>query len=155
MTLTIRPARPADAVAACEVLRRSIREICIADHRNDSAILEAWLANKTPETVRSWLTSSGGFSVVAEVDGHVVGVARVGANHKVALCYAVPEVLHKGVGKALLAALETEARANNVPALELTSTRTAHAFYLRNGFQDTGTNQSMFGLTGIGMRKEL
>lgn len=43
-----------DARAACEVLRRSILECCVDDHRNDPAILAKWLRNKTPEIVESW-----------------------------------------------------------------------------------------------------
>lgn len=155
MDFTIRAALPRDAAGACEVLRHSIQEICVADHHHDPSILEAWLRNKTVATVRGWIESLHGFTVVAEANGRLVGVARVGGNHMVVLCYAVPEVLHQGVGKAMLGALETEARARGVAALELTSTQTAHAFYLRNGYRDTGQNESMFGLTGIGMRKEL
>jgi GNAT superfamily N-acetyltransferase len=155
MDFTIRAALPGDAAGACEVLRRSIQEICVADHRHDPAILEAWLRNKTVATVRGWIEAPLGFTVVAEAGGRLVGVARTGGNNMVVLCYAVPEVLHQGVGKAMLGALETEARTRGVSALELKSTQTAHAFYLRQGYRDTGANESMFGLTGIEMRKEL
>jgi hypothetical protein len=34
-----RVASPADAPAACAVMRRSIMELCIADHHNDPEIL--------------------------------------------------------------------------------------------------------------------
>jgi hypothetical protein len=44
-----RRARVEDAAAACDVMRRSITELCLADHANDPTILEAWLANKTPD----------------------------------------------------------------------------------------------------------
>jgi hypothetical protein len=37
-----------DAPAACDVLRRSISELCVADHGNDPTILARWLSNKTP-----------------------------------------------------------------------------------------------------------
>jgi len=47
--MKIRDARVVDAPAARQVLRRSIIELCVADHRNDPAILTKWLANKTPE----------------------------------------------------------------------------------------------------------
>jgi hypothetical protein len=36
--MEIREAMTEDAPAACEVLRRSISELCVADHRNDPAI---------------------------------------------------------------------------------------------------------------------
>jgi hypothetical protein len=51
--MEIRDAVPADAAAACAVLRRSIVELCGLDHRSDPEILARWLANKTPEIVAS------------------------------------------------------------------------------------------------------
>jgi quinol monooxygenase YgiN len=39
----IRAARPEDAPAACDVLRRSITELCGADHHDDPEILRRWL----------------------------------------------------------------------------------------------------------------
>jgi hypothetical protein len=71
MSITVRPAAEADAVVACDVLRRSIRELCVADHGHDEQVLSAWLANKTPENVRAWITSASSFAVVA-VDGSEV-----------------------------------------------------------------------------------
>jgi hypothetical protein len=45
-------------------LRRSIRELCVADHGHNEHVLSAWLADKTPENVRAWITSPSSFSVV-------------------------------------------------------------------------------------------
>jgi hypothetical protein len=53
--MEIRDAVPEDASAACQVLRQSIAELCVADHGNDPAILTRWLSNKTPEIVASWI----------------------------------------------------------------------------------------------------
>ena len=55
----------------------------------------------------------------------------------------------------MLAALETEARARGISALELESTRTARAFYRRNGYVETGEKVGMFAVVAVGMRKEL
>jgi hypothetical protein len=57
--VTIRDAAPGDAVAASAVLRESISRLCVADHGNDPAILNAWLANKQPETVAAWVVQKG------------------------------------------------------------------------------------------------
>ena len=54
-----------DAAQACEVLRRSISELCIADQHNDPAILDRWLANKTPENVAAWITNTEDSVLVA------------------------------------------------------------------------------------------
>jgi hypothetical protein len=37
--MEIRDATLSDAAAACEVLRQSISELCVADHHNDPEIL--------------------------------------------------------------------------------------------------------------------
>jgi hypothetical protein len=57
--MEIRDATVEDAAPACEVLRRSITQLCVADHANDPAILMPWLANKTPEIVASWIARPG------------------------------------------------------------------------------------------------
>jgi hypothetical protein len=41
-----RIATPGDAEQAIEIIRRSIEDLCIADHRGDQDILRLWLANK-------------------------------------------------------------------------------------------------------------
>ena len=69
--MKIRDAVPEDAQAACEVVRRSIIELCAADHHNDPAILERWLANKTAEIVASWIRQPGN-SVLVAVEGNAV-----------------------------------------------------------------------------------
>ena len=63
--MEIRDAGPVDAAPVCAVLRRSITELCVADHRNDPAILERWLANKTPEIVASWIGQPASSMLVA------------------------------------------------------------------------------------------
>jgi predicted transcriptional regulator len=71
--MEIRDAIPEDAPAACEVLRRSISELCGADHRNDPVILGRWLANKTPEIVASWTVRPENSVLVAVEDGSILG----------------------------------------------------------------------------------
>jgi len=106
MGIEIRIAAPEDAFAACDVLRRSITECCVQDHRNQAETLQAWLGNKTPENVCNWFTSPSNFSLVAERDGVVVGVALLTQAGKLSLCYVLPEVLHQGIGKAMLHGIE-------------------------------------------------
>src|SRR5574343_1734661 len=108
-SLEVRPAEVSDAVAACTVLRRSIAECCAQDHKQDPAILAAWLGNKTPEMVASWFASPTNYSVVAVQDGVVVGVALLTGAGKLALCYLLPEARGQGVGKALLERVEAQA----------------------------------------------
>jgi GNAT superfamily N-acetyltransferase len=137
MTPWVRKATPADAEAACAVIRRSIAESCIEDHHRDPAVLAAWLANKTPESVRSWIASPDAFGVVAESDGAIVGFAMLTVPGEISLCYLVPEAQGLGIGRAMLTTLEDEAARRHVAELTLRSTESAHRFYLRLGFVDS------------------
>jgi GNAT superfamily N-acetyltransferase len=155
MKTVIRTARPEDAVAACGVLRRSISECCIEDHRNDEAILSAWLDNKTPQTVEAWFLSPSNFSLVAIVGEQVAGVAMLTRAGKVVLCYVAPEQRFTGIGKALLHGLEAQAKEWGLSSLQVASTLTAKSFYLRNGYQSGGTARCVFGIEAITFSKRL
>jgi GNAT superfamily N-acetyltransferase len=153
MQVSVRQATVDDADAACACLRRSIVECCTLDHRGDRAILDAWLRNKTPANLREWFSAPLAYAVVAELAGEIQGVAMLGGNGTVALCYLLPEARFHGTGRAMLAALEQEAKRRGLSEIVLYSTRTAHEFYLRNGYADTGVEVEAFGLQSPEMRK--
>ncbi|MGH8810194.1 MAG: GNAT family N-acetyltransferase [Noviherbaspirillum sp.] len=155
MTTEIRTARPEDAVSACNVLRRSISECCTEDHRNDAAILSAWLGNKTPETVRTWFQCSSNHSLVAVNGDELAGIAIMTRQGKIVLCYVAPEARFTGAGRALLQALETRAREWGLGVLQVASTATAKSFYARNGFVAGGVTQSAYGTEAISFSKRL
>lgn len=146
MGIEIRTAVPDDATAVCAVLRRSIMECCAEDHQNCPTILASWLGNKTPETVATWFTTPSNFTLVAVSEGEVVGVALLTQAGKVSLCYVLPEVMHRGIGKALLYGLEDQARAWGIGIIKLKSTVSAGDFYARNGYINGGKEMSCFGL---------
>jgi len=132
--MQIRPARADDAIAACDVLRRSITELCEADHENDPARLARWLANKTPDCVLGWIADS--HVLVAEDGGRIVGVAALTGSGHVTLNYVAPEMRFKGVSKALLRAAEDTARQLGCRVCTLESTRTAERFYRKAGYRE-------------------
>ena len=74
--MKIRSARTDDAAAACETMRRSIAELCTADHNDDPEILRRWLSNKTPEIFRTWIKPENSLLVAIE-DSDVVAVGCV------------------------------------------------------------------------------
>ena len=141
---TARIAEPRDAEPAVAVLRRSITELCVPDHRNDPATLQAWLANKTVENFLSWLTSANNFCVVTELDNEVNGVGLVNRDGEVQLCYIAPESQHHGFGGAILTALEQQAGVWGLDKLRLGSTLSARAFYERHGYRPTGESTCGF-----------
>ena len=146
MSLEIRIAASTDAFAACKVLRRSITECCVPDHRNDATILDAWLGNKTPQMVANWFSSPTNFSLVAIDGDELVGVALLTGAGKLALCYLLPEARGKGIGKALLARIEDQACSWGVKALQLHSTSAGAPFFAAQGYADAGKVRSPFGV---------
>jgi GNAT superfamily N-acetyltransferase len=155
MKMEIRVAKPDDAASACKVLRRSISECCADDHRNDAAILSAWLGNKTPETVESWFLSPSNFSLVAVAADEIVGVAMLTRAGKIVLFYVSPEVRYSGTGKALLHGLEAQAREWGLRAIQVDSTISARSFYLRNEFVAGAEKTTCFGIPVTSYSKKL
>ncbi len=154
MGTLIRRATLEDAAAVCAVVRRSIAECCAEDHLNDAALIDMWLKNKTVTNTQAWLENPHACSVVAEVDGSVVGFGMSQAG-EVLLCYLVPEARFKGIGKSMLQALEAHALETGVLTLRLESTLTALPFYERNGFRQTGPAVPTFGITVHPMAKTI
>ena len=152
--MAIRDAAPDDAVAACHVLRESIARLCVADHRNDPAILNAWLANKTPAIVAA---VQKGNSLLLAVEGDaVLGVGSVTDAGEITLSYVSPVARFRGVSRALLGALEARAIERGNTRCTLTSTETAHRFYQSAGYVDDGAPTGKFGTSsGYPMSKEM
>ncbi len=143
----VRRADPRDAQAATDVLRRSITELCVLDHRGDADTLGKWLANKTPQNFLSWLASDDNFCVVAEADSQVVGVGLLHRGGEIRLCYLAPGAQRKGIGKAIYVALEEQAKAWGLRTLRLESTVSARQFYERQGFRSAGIVTPGFGIS--------
>jgi GNAT superfamily N-acetyltransferase len=131
--MEIRNAVPADAAAACEVLRRSISELCVADHGNDPAI------------IAGWIDQPGSSLLVAVENGTILAVGAVTDQGEITLNYVSPGARFRGISRALLAALEARAMERGNQRCTLVSTDTAHAFYRSAGYVDTGIPEGRFG----------
>jgi GNAT superfamily N-acetyltransferase len=134
-----------DAPAACQVMRRSIAELCVADHRNDEAILTRWLANKTPEIFASWIRRPENSLFVAVEGSNILAVGSVTDAGEITLNYVSPDARFRGVSGALLGALEARAAERGNTRCTLTSTETARRFYLANGYVECGPPAGKFG----------
>jgi ribosomal protein S18 acetylase RimI-like enzyme len=145
--MIIRDAVSEDAVAACETLRRSIAELCAADHHGDPAILQRWLRNKTPDMVRSWIKPDNAM-LVAVKDDRILAVGCVTDVGEITLNYVSPEARYRGVSSAMLAALEARARERGNTQCTLESTETARRFYRARGYVDSGSSTAKFGSAG-------
>lgn len=154
MTFSVRRANPEDAEAACNAVRISIEECCTEDHEGVAERLDAWLKNKSPENFRAWIQNKSFYCVVAEESSRIVGFG-MSTPGEVLLCYVLPEVRFRGAGKAMLQAIELWAATSGVSELKLESTRTALAFYRRNGFQSSGPVITFAGMDGQPMAKRV
>src|SRR5215469_13253828 len=140
----IRRANPEDAAAACAVLRRSITELCHADHGGDEVLLAKWLSNKTVENVARWIRQS-----------HVV--VAVNEFGKITLNYVSPDARFRGVSKALMQQLEERARALGLNECLLETTQTAFRFYQSLGYvrSEESYPLSLTGMRATVLRKNL
>jgi GNAT superfamily N-acetyltransferase len=143
--MEIRDAVPDDASAACAVLRRSIAELCSADHHDDPAILDRWLANKTPDVVASWIGKPDHSMLVAVEGPAILAVGAVTDSGEITLNYVSPAARFRGVSRAMLRALETRARERGNSECTLSSTDTALRFYLGAGYRRAGESTEKFG----------
>jgi GNAT superfamily N-acetyltransferase len=151
--MKIRDAKTEDARAATHVLRRSISELCAADHGNDPAILAQWLSNKTPDIVASWMSAPNNSVLVAVEDDTILAVGAVSDAGQITLNYVSPDARFRGVSRALLLALEVRARERGSVRCTLNSTETARRFYLANGYVIDGPPVRRHGVGGYPMSK--
>lgn len=145
--MLIRKAQIDEAAKACDVLRRSILELCGADHHDDPAIVRRWLANKTPAEVGSWIADPDNVVLVAVEEEAVLAVGIVRSDGEITCNYVSPDARFRGVSKAMLAQLEAVARNDGNDVCHLISTETAHRLYLSAGYEDCGVPQGKFGTT--------
>jgi GNAT superfamily N-acetyltransferase len=145
--MQIRDAVPEDADAACETIRRSIGELCTADHGNDPEILTRWLGNKRPDIFQSWIANPDASLLVAVEDGHVLAVGGVTNAGEITLNYVSPDARFRGVSRAMLRALEARTAERGNTHCRLHSTETARRFYLANGYTEVGPPAGKFGTT--------
>ena len=133
--MIIRAAERADASAAVDVVRRSIVELCAADHKGDAETLATWLKNKTTDHFVQWIANENNYFAIAADQHEVLGVGIVNRSGEVSLMYLAPHAVRRGLGRALYAALEAKARAWGLERLRLESTTGARPFYEALGFR--------------------
>ena len=151
----IQLANHSQAQEICDVLIRSITELCHADHQNSPDILSKWLRNKKAEIALKWIDDPSANLFVALEDDKVQGVGQIDENGHILLCYVAPEASGRGLGQSLLNAMESQAGPLGLEKLTLESTTTAKGFYERNGYKLTDTKQVFGEMTSYHMEKTL
>ena len=155
LVMEVRKANPKDAELICSVVRRSIIELCTADHVNDPAVLDRWLANKTPENVLRWIADPDNTLLVAGEGGNVLAAGCVKTSGEIVLNYVSPDARFRGVSKAILRSLEHASKAHGRLVSSLDSTLTALRFYADAGYARNGPPIEKHGLAAQPMIKPL
>jgi GNAT superfamily N-acetyltransferase len=151
----VREAREEEAEAIADMLCRSIRDLCAADHGGDEEMIAAWSANKTAENVCKWIAAPGIMLTALAPDGGVAGAGAAAPDGTVLLNYVAPEMRFSGVSTALLLELERWLLKSGCPEVRLESTRTALAFYLARGYEKNGPAVPWRKSTAQPLRKRL
>jgi GNAT superfamily N-acetyltransferase len=152
--MEIREACMEEAEELCAVVRRSITELCHADHQGDAATISLWLANKTAENMRRWIAQT--YVFVAAEQGRILGVGAMKQTGEITLNYVSPDARFRGVSKALLRRLELQGSELGVRTITLGSSLTALRFYDSAGYRRNGPPTKGFGITsGYPMMKNL
>ncbi|HAE48953.1 MAG: GNAT family N-acetyltransferase [Tistrella sp.] len=126
---TIRQAGTGDAEAISAVILRALRETNAADYTSE--IISAVAAGFSPEAITRLM--AGRRVLVAVYADDVVGTASLDGA-VVRSVFVSPDCQRRGIGMALMAAIEALARAVASPRLLVPSSVTAEGFYARLGF---------------------
>lgn len=125
-----------DARAFLEVHHAAVRGLAAKDY--PPVVIAAWapLPIHNATVCRFLANLDGEVRLVAEVGDAIVGVgALVAAKSELRACYVAPTVARRGVGTALVRAIERHARDRGLTSLKLDSSVTAEPFYAALGYQ--------------------
>lgn len=146
LPLVVRAAALDDAPEVMALVRESILKLCVLDHQNDGETLGAWLSNKTPEHFARWLADRSGHLVVASSGAERCGVGSIHESGDIRLCYVRVGWQRRGVGRALMEALEAKARSWGLAEVRLSSSSAARPFYEQQAYRANGEALPAFGV---------
>lgn len=112
------------------LIRITLRESNTVDYALET--LQPLIVHTSPESVAEM--NARRVCLVAEEGGEVIGTVGLEAS-EIRSFFVHPRHQRRGVGAALLRAIEAEAIGMGINALEIPSTLTAAAFYERHGYR--------------------
>jgi putative acetyltransferase len=136
MPTLIRGMRLEDARAFLEIHHAAVRGLAPRDYSPD--VIDAWapmpILDEHVERVRS--NPDGEMRLIAERDGRIVGIGcLIAGNGELRACYVAPEASRRGVGSAIVGAIESAAREQGIAHLDVDSSVTAEPFYAVLGYE--------------------
>jgi GNAT superfamily N-acetyltransferase len=139
-SLSMRRARFEDVSGILRLIERALEQGCrdVYDERQRRAVYLAYASSLFLEVLDPFQT------LVAEMGGRLVGVAQIDPRADVLRALFVDDgVQGKGVGRALLAAVESRARAAHCERLCGAMSLNAVEFYRRAGYRARGEPQRL------------
>jgi putative acetyltransferase len=136
LQVSIRLARPEDALQMHHVHVNSVRQLCAGDYTPEQ--IEAWVGHLDPETLRQYMINGASDEVlfVAEDNNStIIGFSSFDKNGDINAVYVHPDYIRKGVGKQLLNAVETEALVHKFKKLQISASITAIHFYKSQSYK--------------------
>ena len=158
MAVIVRPLREGEERTFLDIHTRAVRGLATAHYPPE--VIERWSGQPTDARLAAFAANAGHeVRLLAEMDGEPVGLGvMVVANADLRACYVVPEAARKGVGTALVRAIEELAGQNGLEKLELRSSLNAEPFYLSLGYQSEGRTEIRLGeqpMTAVRMSKSI
>lgn len=150
-SLELRDVLESDAEAICNLVTRSIRELCTSDHKNIPETLELWLKNKTTQNFIARIRSARNINLACYINDNIAGYSCMATDGHITLNYVSPDFRSCGVSTALLVKMHSIAVELGNSECYLESTATAYEFYLSRGYRMTGPKIDKFGISAIPM----
>jgi putative acetyltransferase len=126
----IRPAVPEDSQALLDVFVESVTVLCPGDYppKQVKALLDS--KGLHYKNVKSW----GDVVIVATLNAQVIGFAAL-IWDTICAAYVHPQHCRRGVGRALVQALEADARSRHLQKIFVTASLTGESLYKACGYQ--------------------
>ena len=134
----IRPYRPADAPALATLYARSVRHF--GPRAYSAEQVDAWAATACPEKMAARCADGRTVLIAEGADGPLLGYGDMEADGHLDFLYAAPEGEGRGVGSALLAALEDVARRQGSVRIFVEASEIARPLFERRGYTLVGRN---------------
>jgi putative acetyltransferase len=145
-----------------EIHHAAVRGLAADDY--PASVIDAWAASVTDQSVKRFerllASHDGEVRLIAECGGEPVGIGALAVNtSELVACYVTPHAARRGVGTALVAAVERIAREHHLDHLHLQSSVTAEPFYAALGYHVESRGETRLGsgvsMAAIAMRKRL
>jgi putative acetyltransferase len=131
MSVALRPYLPADARRCAAIFRSAIEEIASEDYSEGQC--EAW-ARQADDEAAFGQSLAAMLTLIATEDGEPIGFASLKGADLIEMVYVDPQYARRGVGAALLDALERIARGRGAKKLAAEVSDTAKPLFDRRQF---------------------